>query len=98
MLANASEVTLTATISGAVQGVGFRYFILQRAVALGLRGWARNRADGAVECLAQGPRGALERLLEDLRRGPPSARVDDVRADWSPGAAYPARFDLLPSA
>jgi acylphosphatase len=67
-----------------VQGVGFRWFVIQRARRAGLRGWVRNRLDGAVECLAEGPRPALERLLEDLREGPGPALVSGVETEWQP--------------
>ncbi len=83
------DVRLRAIVRGGVQGVGFRYFVLDRVSGTGLRGWVRNRADGNVECVAEGPRPLLERLLQDLRRGPHSARVGDVEVDWGP-----ARGDL----
>ena len=73
------------TISGRVQGVGFRYFVVRVARQAGLEGWVRNRPDGAVECLAQGNRAALEELLEALRGGPGSAEVQQVETDWRPG-------------
>ena len=70
-------------ISGRVQGVGFRYFVARKAGAAGLAGWVRNRTDGTVECVAEGDRAALGRLLEDLHRGPGGAQVDSVEASWS---------------
>ena len=60
---------LEATVIGAVQGVGFRWFVLQAAGRLELRGWVANRADGAVVCVAEGPRPALDTLLIALARG-----------------------------
>jgi len=77
-------VRLHAVVRGQVQGVGFRYFVLRRARAAGLRGWVRNRADGSVECLAEGPRAPVERLLDELREGPRAAEVQDVEAAWQP--------------
>jgi acylphosphatase len=73
-----------AIVRGDVQGVGFRYFVLRRARQARLAGWVRNGADGSVECLAEGPRAALERLLEDLRSGPGLAVVQSVDVDWRP--------------
>ena len=58
--------------------VGFRAFVLERAEDLGLRGTVRNRPDGTVECLAEGPRDAIDNLLRLLRDGPVSARVEGV--------------------
>ena len=62
--------------------VGFRAFAQRRATALGLTGYARNRSDGAVEVVAEGPRERLEELLAELRRGPSAARVDGVDHRW----------------
>jgi acylphosphatase len=66
-------------ISGLVQGVFFRASTAQQATRLGLRGWARNLADGRVEVLALGPAEALATLEAWLHQGPPSARVSEVR-------------------
>jgi acylphosphatase len=65
-------------VSGRVQGVAFRAHTRAQALALGLRGHARNLADGRVEVLAVGDADAIERLAEWLRHGPPLARVDDL--------------------
>lgn len=73
---------LSATVRGSVQGVGFRYFVVERALSLGLRGYARNVSDGSVEVLAQGGRPALESLLALLRRGPAAAEVKEVEVRW----------------
>jgi acylphosphatase len=58
--------------------VGFRAFVLEKAEDLGVRGTVRNRPDGTVECLAEGPRAAIDNLLRLLRDGPVSARVEGV--------------------
>lgn len=73
-------------VSGKVQGVWFRAATCECALALGLRGQARNRDDGAVEVLAAGDAGALDALAQWLRIGPPLARVEAV----SRGPASPA--------
>jgi acylphosphatase len=78
----ATEAAVHALVRGDVQGVGFRFFVQRRARESRLAGWVRNRSDGTVECLAQGPRPALERLLEDLRRGPGMAEVESVDVEW----------------
>ncbi|HEY5849930.1 MAG TPA: acylphosphatase [Lysobacter sp.] len=65
-------------VSGRVQGVFFRASTRDQAVALGLRGFARNLADGRVEVLAAGDEVALDRLAAWLRQGPPTAQVDDL--------------------
>ena len=75
---------LDATVFGRVQGVGFRYFVLREAGRLRLDGWVANTPAGAVRCVAEGPRQALEDLLERLREGPPSAIVDRVSEAFMP--------------
>lgn len=65
-------------VSGRVQGVGFRAFVVARARALALDGWVRNEPDGAVTVLAAGPPAALDRLAAELAQGPPAARVAAV--------------------
>jgi acylphosphatase len=86
---------LRAVIHGDVQGVGFRYFLIDSAGPLGLQGWVRNRSDGAVEVVAEGERENLERLLQAARQGPRDARIDNVEVDWQPPAGGLTRFDLI---
>lgn len=62
-------------IAGRVQGVGFREWMVREATRLGLAGWVRNRADGTVEALVDGPEPAVLALLSLCRRGPPAAQV-----------------------
>ncbi len=69
-------------ITGRVQGVWYRGSAQSEAQGLGLSGWVRNRADGDVEVVAEGPRAALEALVEWCRNGPPMAHVEDVQVRW----------------
>jgi acylphosphatase len=69
-------------ISGLVQGVGFRYFVLRYAEQLGLKGYARNLSDGRVEVLAQGTEANLKFLLEYIKKGPAGAEVDLTEDFW----------------
>jgi acylphosphatase len=80
-------------VSGRVQGVAFRAYTVDEARRLGVAGWVRNLPDGRVEVEAEGERPALLELVRFCERGPPAARVEDVRADW---AAW--RGDLAPFA
>lgn len=66
-------------ITGRVQGVGYRWHMTQRAQALGIQGWVRNRLDGSVEALVHGPADAVQALIEWARHGPDMARVQAVR-------------------
>lgn len=85
-------VVRRARVEGRVQGVYFRASTAERAVALGLRGHARNLADGSVEVLCAGPLEAVEALLDWLWQGPPMARVDSVRVEEADGATVPEGF------
>ncbi len=85
---------LHAVIRGDVQGVGFRYFLVRNAQALGLHGWVRNRDDGTVELVAEGSRRDLEQLLRAAREGPRMAGVADVEIDWSDAVGGLEPFDL----
>jgi acylphosphatase len=66
-------------VVGAVQGVGFRWFIREQARQLHVGGWVRNREDGAVEVAAHGEPGALEALRAAVQSGPLGAHVSAVR-------------------
>ena len=88
-------------ITGLVQGVGFRWYVRKRAHALGVTGYVRNRADGAVEVVAAGSDAAIASLEADLRRGPPSARVEAVQtstAEQPTGAGFEIIFGGQPPA
>ncbi|MDP2964646.1 MAG: acylphosphatase [Pelolinea sp.] len=71
-------------VKGIVQGVGFRFFVYQHGNLLKLRGWVRNRINGDVEVLAEGPRKELDYFLEKLKEGPELAQVVEANADWQP--------------
>ena len=81
------------TISGRVQGVGFRASTHQRGQALGLAVRARNLPDGRVEVIARGSEDALDALCDWLRMGPRFARVSDVRCESLPQSGWPASGD-----
>ena len=89
------DYRLHALITGMVQGVGFRFFVLRSAEELGLAGWVRNRWDGRVEVAAEGPHDALNQLLLKLRRGPMSAQVENVEYDFSDSKGEFKQFAVL---
>jgi acylphosphatase len=82
-------------VTGRVQGVGYRASALRRAQSLGLRGWVRNRTDGAVEGIAAADsEHPLAEFQAWLGNGPPGARVDTVAwegVDEMPGTAFHIR-------
>ncbi|KQT01159.1 acylphosphatase [Cellulomonas sp. Leaf395] len=65
-------------VSGWVQGVGFRWSVSREARRLGVRGWVRNRSDGTVEAVAEGPEDAVAALVAWCRSGPGGAQVTGV--------------------
>jgi acylphosphatase len=89
-----SEERLDATVYGRVQGVGFRYLVVTRAMDLELTGWVANGADGTVRCVAEGPRPALEALLNLLEVGPAGAIVDRVTSTWGPATGGFRSFEV----
>ena len=89
-----SHVARHVTITGRVQGVFFRAWTAEQARALGVNGWVRNAPDGSVEAHLQGDRWAVQRLIELLHRGPPSAVVDEVveeTAELGPSLEFEVR-------
>jgi acylphosphatase len=92
-----ATVARYVTIAGRVQGVGYRAWVADEAVARGLAGWVRNRRDGMVEAVFAGDVEAVEAMLAACRIGPRAAVVSKVRAD-----DYPSRpltsFQVLPTA
>jgi acylphosphatase len=66
------------TVRGRVQGVGFRWYVRERAALEGLAGWVRNAGDGSVETEVEGEREAVDRFERALRHGPAGSRVDGV--------------------
>ena len=73
--------TVRLTITGRVQGVGYRMWAERTALSLGISGWARNRSDGSVELLATGSDDAVASLIEACWQGPRAAVVTDVTAE-----------------
>jgi acylphosphatase len=90
-----ARVTYKVVISGMVQGVSFRASMRDVALAYGVRGWVRNRGDGAVEALVQGEDAKVEGLLEWARVGPPGARVTAVEKHALEGVPPQTRFRVL---
>jgi acylphosphatase len=95
---NQTNSRLHATVTGRVQGVSFRYFVLEQADHLNLTGWVRNRWNGAVEVIAEGSRQNLEQLLISLRAGPPMAAVSDVDFEWLTYQGEFTNFDVTSTA
>ncbi len=82
------RAAVRARIRGRVQGVFFRAWLCERAVALGLGGWVRNRRDGSVEALFVGPPAAIATAVMSCHEGPHLARVSEV--ETAPAAVEPS--------
>jgi acylphosphatase len=93
-----STCRLHLRIHGRVQGVFFRVSTREFALGLGLSGWVRNRADGTVEVVAEGPRDAISALEEWCHRGPEMAAVSRVEATVEEPVGMEMKFDVRPSA
>lgn len=84
------DVGVRLVAKGRVQGVGFRWFIIQNANKLGLVGYVKNLPDGTVEIEAEGQRGQVEEFIKYVKTGPTFARVTDLSVEWK---AYTGNYD-----
>lgn len=81
-------------ISGRVQGVGFRFFVEDRAAVEGVHGWVRNLPDGRVEAWIEGDRESVDRVEAALNRGPSGAYIDDVAVEEVVPSGRPTGFSI----
>jgi acylphosphatase len=89
------DASVHIIVEGLVQGVGYRWYAARRAQALGIRGFVRNLYDGTVEVQAAGDRSMLEELIRDLKVGPRSASVTNLKIEWgSPGDRPGSHFEI----
>ena len=88
-----APVTRHLRITGRVQGVGYRWSMVQEAQRLGVNGWVRNQRDGSVEAVVNGERHLVEALIEWAKAGPPLARVDGVVVEMPQGEPVPSGFE-----
>lgn len=96
---NDEIIRVHAAVTGMVQGVGFRYFVVMKTRAIGgLSGWVRNRYDGSVAVEAQGPRAAVAQLLSALKVGPRWSQVDHVKVREVPVEDDADSFRVYPDA
>jgi len=83
------NIRVRLIIEGRVQGVWFRESTRKQAEVLGVQGWVRNRREGTVEVVAEGPEESVKKLVAWCHQGPPSARVSRVRES---AEAYQGEF------
>jgi acylphosphatase len=89
-------VTARVIVLGRVQGVFYRQTTKDKASSLGLTGWVKNERDGSVCFEASGPRDKVSELIAWSRKGPPSARVDDVKIEWLENeSSQSSKFEIV---
>ena len=93
-MSSSPEKRLHARVNGKVQGVGFRYFVMNAATELALTGWVRNRRDGSVEVVAEGELDQLKRLSGVLARGSRSSSVKEVKTRMQPASGEFGSFNV----
>lgn len=81
-------------VSGVVQGVGYRYFVLKAARKMELTGWVKNLHTGEVEIDVEGSRGLVESLIKELWTGNPWATVRNVDVEWDKNTGQYTGFDI----
>lgn len=86
------------TVEGKVQGVWYRAWTQEQAAARGLAGWVRNRRDGSVEAVFEGPSATVEAIIAACWDGPPAARVQAVRVEPIPAEPPLDGFEVRPTA
>jgi acylphosphatase len=87
-------VRLHIWVTGRVQGVGFRAFVLQAGTLFCLVGWVHNLGYEQVETVAEGPRPVLERFAEVVKTGPRASRVEATRVEWETPTGEFDRFSV----
>jgi len=87
--------SLKMTVTGRVQGVGYRYFIARIAEDLELTGYAKNLFNGDVEIVAEGRHEFLEHLIEKAKEGPHGAHVKTCKTEWLDFKKKYDKFEIL---
>jgi acylphosphatase len=90
-----ADIRVRLIIEGRVQGVWFRESTRRQALALGVTGWARNRPEGTVEVVAEGPEEQVRKLVAWCHQGPSAANVTRVRQSIEAGRGDFASFDIV---
>ncbi|MCG6140165.1 acylphosphatase [Leptospira bourretii] len=82
-MGKSEEARARILIRGTVQGVGFRYYVLQKAQEMRLKGYTQNLPNGEVEAVVEGDKLFIEDLYRAMQRGPTKAKVKDHVIEWS---------------
>jgi len=90
-----NNIRMRLIIEGRVQGVWFRESTRRQALGLGLTGWVKNRPDGTVEALVEGPEQEVNQLVSWCRKGPPTARVSGIHETEEAWQGQFDSFDII---
>ena len=85
-------VRVRIIVTGLVQGVFFRFNTMRKALELGVKGWVKNREDGKVEVLCEGPEKDVKTMIDWCMKGPEGAFVSDTKIKWED---YSGEFDTF---
>ena len=88
------NVRATIAVEGTVQQVGYRDFVFELAVRAGLKGWVRNREDGSVEIVCEGPKGAIEQFAKNIRIEEPPILVDNLKINYGEATGEFRQFKI----
>lgn len=88
------KVRLHAFVSGKVQAVRFRVFILRTSANFQITGWVRNRFNRSVELIAEGERAELEKFLELIKIGPSHSNVEKIEKEWQTATGEFKKFRI----
>lgn len=91
---NAKQKRIHLIVHGRVQGVGFRYFVLDQAKRLNITGWTCNRFNRTVEVLAEGEDENLDQFLLVVGNGPRASNVTNVDHDWQSATGEFEKFKI----
>ncbi|MGB3315334.1 MAG: acylphosphatase [Albidovulum sp.] len=89
------DIARSVRVTGRVQGVAYRVWARSQAVALGLRGWIRNRGDGSILALIVGPEDAVKAMIAAMSEGPGAARVTDVWVEDADPGDLSGGFEII---
>ena len=92
--AQAEPHAVRLVVSGRVQGVGFRWFVREKARRWGCDGWVRNQHDGSVHIAIRGVASQVRGLVADIQDGPKGAQVQGVDEQPGTGEDYPHPFEI----
>jgi len=91
------SVRVHVWVQGRVQAVGFRAFVHQNALQIGVTGWVRNVGYDTVEAVAEGTKEQIDSFLRMIKRGPSVSRVDESREEWEQATGEFRSFGVISS-